>query len=84
MANRGAIDQILSDDNRKYTGREVRERLEAAGFVIVPKEPTDEMKRAAFGPIMHGGRGGPITADLLRQEVALNTYRRIIEAANVL
>jgi hypothetical protein len=52
-----------------------------SGWRWVPVEPTEEMKRAAFGPIMMGGRGGPITADYIRQEAALDTYRKIIAAA---
>lgn len=60
---------------------EIVKKLEAGGYVIVPKEPTEEMKRAAFGPIMMGGRGGPITSDMIRQEAALSIYRKIIEAA---
>lgn len=58
----------------------ILKRLDEAGYALIPIEPTDAMKLAAFGPIMLGGRGGPITADLLRQEVGLGTFRKMVEA----
>lgn len=51
------------------------------GWRLVPVEPTEAMRQAAFGPIMHGGRGGPVTADFVRQAAALDTYRAMIDAA---
>jgi hypothetical protein len=52
----------------------------AQDMVLVPREPTEAMKIAAFGPIMHGGRGGPLTIDRLNQEAALSVYRKMIAA----
>lgn len=59
----------------------VLRELDVAGYVIVPKEPTEAMMKAAFGPIMLGGRGGPLTADFVRREASLAVYRKIIAAA---
>lgn len=42
------VDDILSDNNIAWTGEEIRKHLEAAGYVIVPKEPTKEMVDAAY------------------------------------
>lgn len=50
-------------------------------YVVTPFEPNEAMKRAAFGPIMEGGRGGPITADFLRQSNAIMTFKKMLEAA---
>lgn len=50
-------------------------------WVLVPREPTDAMKRAAFGPILHGGRGGPLTSDYIRQQAALTFWPRMLAAA---
>jgi len=51
------------------------------GWKLVPVEPTEEMKVAAFGPIMAGGRGGPITADFVRQTAGITTYKAMLAAA---
>jgi len=51
-----------------------------AGYRLVPEEPTEEMKVAAFGPIMAGGRGGPITADFVRQTAGITTYKAMVAA----
>ena len=50
------------------------------GWAVVPREPTQKMREAAFGPIMNGGRGGPITSDFIRQEAALGVYRKMLAA----
>lgn len=50
-------------------------------WVMVPREPTEAMKRAAFGPIIEGGRGGPITKDFLRQQIGINTYKAMLAAS---
>lgn len=50
-------------------------------LVLVPVEPTEEMKRAAFGPIMDGGRNGPVTSDYLRREGALVFWKAMVAAA---
>lgn len=39
-------DAILQECNDSYTGQVIRERLAAAGYVIVPAEPTEEMVEA--------------------------------------
>lgn len=49
---------------------------------FVPAEPTAAMREAAFGPIMHGGRGGPVSADFIRQSAALSTQRTMLAAAD--
>ena len=51
------------------------------GWKLVPVEPTEAMKVAAFGPIIEGGRGGPITKDFLRQEIGIRTFKAMIAAA---
>ncbi|MFD1945030.1 Lar family restriction alleviation protein [Paradevosia shaoguanensis] len=51
------------------------------GWKLVPVEPTEAMKVAAFGPIIEGGRGGPITKDFLRQEIGIGTFKAMIAAA---
>lgn len=56
--------------------------ISAAGYAVVPREPTEAMRKAAFGPILHGGRGGPMTADYVRQEAALTVYRAMIDSLN--
>lgn len=50
------------------------------GMVLVPLEPTEAMKKAAFGGVQYGGRTGPITKDFLRQAAAIMTYKAMIAA----
>lgn len=50
------------------------------GMVLVPLEPTEAMKKAAFGGVQYGGRTGPITKDFLRQAAAIMTYKAMITA----
>jgi hypothetical protein len=57
------------------------DKSDADEWVLVPRKPTGAMKKAAFGPILHGGRNGPLTADFLRQEAAISTYRAMLAAA---
>jgi len=40
------VDDILDEGNESWTGEDIRKRLDAAGYAIVPKEPTAEMRRA--------------------------------------
>jgi hypothetical protein len=51
------------------------------GWKLVPIEPTEAMKRAAFGPIMDGGRNGPLTSDYIRREGALAFWAGMVRAA---
>lgn len=86
MTPRDVIANAMDDDVMMYgadheNADTILAALKAAGYAVVPVEPTEPMKRAAFGPIMHGGRGGPLTSDFLRQEAALGTWRKMIEAA---
>lgn len=50
-------------------------------FQLVPKEPTEAMLDAAFGPVLYGGRDGPINRDILERKVFLAKYRAFIAAA---
>lgn len=45
------------------------------------REPTEAMKTAAYGPIMHGGREGPVHVDQLRRSAALTAYEAMIDSA---
>lgn len=56
--------------------------IEAVGWRAVPVEPTGAMLSAAFGPILHGGRGGPISADFIRQQGNIANYKRLVAAAH--
>jgi hypothetical protein len=38
-----SVDDILSDSNINWTGKDIRARLAEAGFVIVPREPNRTM-----------------------------------------
>ncbi|AKR54353.1 hypothetical protein XM25_00743 [Devosia sp. H5989] len=51
------------------------------GWKLVPVEPIEAMKAAAFGPVIEGGRGGPITKDFLRQEIGIRTFKAMLAAA---
>ena len=44
-----AICDILGNGNEYFTGTEILDQLRAAGYVVMPKEPTDKMVEAAFG-----------------------------------
>lgn len=37
------LDDILSYGNESYTGEDIRKRLFDAGYVVVPREPTEAM-----------------------------------------
>jgi hypothetical protein len=78
-----AIDRILSNDNINYTGREVRERLDAAGFVIVPKEPTDEMLRCVWlHPLGERRFDGCVSkeTEVVNTNTSAAIYRKMVEA----
>lgn len=51
------------------------------GWKLVPLVPTEAMRRAAFGPIMEGGRFGPVTGDYIRQQAAIGVFQKMLAAA---
>ena len=59
----------------------VAEPSAPSGWKLVPVEPTEAMRQAAFGPVLYGGPGSPITKDFLNQERGLYTYRAMLAAA---
>lgn len=53
----------------------------ARAAIVAMREPSEAMKTAAFGPILNGGRTGPITSDQIRREASLSVYRAMINEA---
>lgn len=74
----------LADRCREYLQRATEAEAQLAaerGALMLLCEPSESMRRAAFGAVMFGGRAGPITADRIRQEATLHTISKIVDAA---